>query len=107
MFQFETLGGEMNISLNEKLDYELRVWFVYRFLYQNPFIFNNTKIEGFFETIHHYFVEKYTKIMGNEKKAIEEILYLFRFESENVQVINEKAVLELIAKYEINNELLR
>ncbi len=90
----------------EEYELELRVWFVYRYLYKNPYKLNNEKIVSFFNELDNFFKEKYTKIMGTREEAIKEIMYLFQFDSEQVQIIDEMSILELIERYKECQHLL-
>ena len=85
---------------SKETEIKLKVWFVYRYLYNNPFVFNNINIEKFFYVLDDFYKEKFTRIMGTKEKAINEILYLFQFESERTQIISEQVILDLIDKYE-------
>ena len=100
MYQLGTVGGAMLLTNWEKSQYVLRVWFVYRYFCQNPWVLANERYKSFHKILDEYFMQKYgLETEEQTRKGIEE---LFKLESERPITINDEIINQLIDIYEKN-----
>lgn len=93
--------------LYEKLrqqQYEIKVWFVYRYFCQNPKVLDNEKYREFYEVLDKYFLKRYA--CETEEKTRNGIQELFKYESEHNIVVNDDLIEFLMLAYKIEPRLL-
>ena len=88
----------------DQQNYVQLAWFIYRHFTQNPQQMITDRLKRFYSVLDAYFMKKYR--LETEEKTKENILSLFKYESERHFVINELVIEDAISNYESTPELL-
>ena len=96
---------DSTLSYYEKMQYDLRLWLAYRYLYQNPHLLRNERLYKFFLDLDSYFTKKYE--CETEEMTRKGIKKLFTYESEQRMIINQETVEEMMKEYEIKPYLFK